>query len=275
MRLPSKLKIGVIVVLLIAFFIVLNLPVVSKGVRNIFYSISSPIQKSFWRAGDNVSDFFEWISEIKKIKEENDELELKIKALLAENAALKELKKENEILREALEIGLEKDFNLVLAEIISKDVSQDFILINKGSREGISKDFPVITQQKTLVGKISEVYGNYSKVILISNKKSSFDAKICDTEIYPAPEDSWCGVYGVAKGRGNLKLFLDLVPREEEIKEGDLIITAALGGIFPEGLLVGEIKEVKKSDIEPFQEAEIKPAYDIEEIETLLVVTNF
>lgn len=264
MKLPPRLKIGIIVVLLIAFFLILNLTDFSKEVKGLFYLISSPIQKALWRAGDKVSDFFEAITEIKKLKKENEELKLRIQELSAENSFLKELKKENEILREALNIGLEKEFKLVLAEVIGRDIAQDFILINKGLADGLSKNLPVITQQKTLVGKIDEVYKNFSKVMLISNKNSSFDVKISEKEIY-----------GLSKGKGNFKVLLDLVPQDKEIKEGDLVLTTALGGIFPNGLLIGKIKEVKKSDVEPFQQAEINLSFDIKEIETLFVIISF
>jgi len=116
MGLPPKLKIGLIVVLLLAFFVILNLTPANKGVKNFFYLISSPIQKTFWAAGDSFSDFLESVFQGEKIKEENENLQLKIQQLVAENTSLQELKKENEILRQALEIGLEKDFELSFAK---------------------------------------------------------------------------------------------------------------------------------------------------------------
>lgn len=265
MRLSSRTKkIGIIVILGIILFLALNLTSARKEIKNFFYLISSPIQKWFWQTGEKVSAFFTTITEIKNLKRENEELKLKIQELLSENISLKELKKENEILRTALNIGLEKEFSLVFAQVIGKDIAQDSIFINKGSKDGILKNSPVITQQKILVGKISEVYKNFSKVMLLSNKESSFDVKILDTEIY-----------GVVKGKGNFKIFLDFVPQEKEIKKGDLVITSMLGGIFPKGLLVGEIIEVKKSDVEPFQQAELKPAFNIDEIENLFIITKF
>ena len=259
----AVLAVGVIVAL--NFF--------QKQVRNSFYLISAPIQKTFWQAGDKVSDFFETITEIKNLKKENEEIKLKIQLLTAENASLVELKKENETLRAALNLGLEKDFKLTLVQVIGKDISQDSLLINKGSKHGLSEGLPVITEQKNLVGKISEVYENFSKVMLIFNKESSFDAKIL------APyrtESSGAGsaqeIYGVIKGKGNLKIFLDLVPQDKEIKQGDILVTSVLGGIFPKGLLVGEIREIKKSDLEPFQQAEISPFFDIGKLGNLFVI---
>ena len=248
-------------VLTISIIAILNL--YQKQVRNFFYLISAPIQKTFWRAGNKASDFFETISEIKNLKKENKDLKSKIQSLLAENVSLKELEKENEALRVALNLGLEKEFKLTLTQVIGKDISQDSLIIDKGSKDGVSKNQPVITEKKTLVGKIGEVYKNFSKVQLSSNKESSFDGKISDTEIS-----------GVVKGMGNFKILFILVSQDKEIKKGDLLVTTAVGGIFPEGLLAGEIKEVKKSDIEPFQQIEISPFYDIKELERLFLISE-
>lgn len=252
-----------LLVVLIAGVIV-GLNFFQNKIRNFFYLLSSPIQASLWQTGDKVSDFFETIAEIKNLKKENEDLKLKISALMSENASLKELKNENEFLRVALDLGLEKEFKLALVQIIGKDISQDSLLINKGKKDGITEGLPVITEQKNLVGKISEVYDDFSKVILIFDKDSSFDAKLQEQEIF-----------GVVKGKGDSKLFLDRVPQEKELKPGDILVTSALGHVFPEGLLVGEIKEVKKSDVEPFQQAEISPFFDINELQKLFVISPF
>ena len=261
MKLTYRVKIGIISVLIVVFFLVFNLTPLGAEVKNFFYLISLPIQKTFWQGGAKVSEFFETISEIKNLKKENEQLKLKIQELTAENVALKELKKENELLREALEIGLEKEFKLILSQVIGKDISQDFILIDKGAKDGISENMPVITQQKVLVGKISQVYRNFSKVQLISDKNSSFDAKISDQEIF-----------GLVKGKGNFNLSFNLVPKENEIKEGDLLVTSALGGVFPAGLIIGKISQVRKSDLEPFQTAQIQPAFNLRDLEKLFII---
>jgi len=267
-----------ILIIIVGLLLIFSLNFFQKEVKGFFYLISSPIQKILWRAGDRVSDFFKTISEIKNLKKENDELKFRNQELISQIAQLIELEKENKLLREALEIGLEKEFKLSLAEVISKDISQDSILINKGSKDGITNNSPVIGQQKTLIGKIGEVYENFSRVILISNKESSFDAKVQTGSFAPfnsseikAEND----ISGVVKGKGNLQLFLDLVPQEKEIKEGDFVITSSLGGIFPRGLLVGQIGKVLRSDIEPFQQAKIRPAFNIKKLETVFIISDF
>lgn len=257
----------VIVILFLNFY--------QKEVRNYFYLISSPTQKFFLENKNRIFDFLEtsikvsrgpfnkW-NEIKNLKKENQELKTKIVELIAEKAFLQEFKTENEKLRTALGLGLEKEFNLILTQIINKNISEDFLLINKGSKDGIEKNFPVITEQKVLIGKISEVFENFSRVILITNKKSSFDGKVNE-------------IYGMINGKGGTAYFefskdIENNQEKKEIKEGDLVITSSLGGIFPSGILIGEIKSFKKDDLAAFQQAEIKPLVNIQQIEKLLII---
>jgi len=267
MRFSSKIKKNtyrILVIAIIGILAIFFLNVYQKDVRNFVYRISEPIQRFFWRIGERTSLFFETVSEINILKNKNEELKLKNRELLAEVILLKGLKKENEILREALNIDLAKEFKLTLAEVQGKDISQDFVLINKGSESGLLKGLSVITQQKILVGRISEAYKDYSKVRLISNKDSSFEGEIAEKEIL-----------GQVKGKGNFELLFDLVPREQEIAEGDLVATTALGGIFPKGILVAEIKEVKKSDIQPFSQAELSPLFNLGELEIVFIILEF
>ena len=249
---------------MVAVFVVLNLTGWAKPFRGFFYSVSAPIQKNLWRTGANVSDFFEAIFQIKNLKAENERLKLQNQELSAKVAELSGLKSENETLRNALQVGLEKDFRLVLADVTGKEVDSDVILINKGSKDGMSPGMPVVGEQRVLVGKILEVSDRFSKVLLITDKDSSFDAKISDTEIN-----------GLAKGAGNFKLIFDLIPRESELKEADRVVTSALGGVFPEGILVGKISKVEKNDIESFQKAQIQPSFDIKELNSVFVIVNF
>ncbi|MDP1538957.1 MAG: rod shape-determining protein MreC [bacterium] len=257
-------KIIAVLLLLAIVVVVLNFTGVSKNIKNFFFLISSPIQKSFWQAGKNVSGFAAGILEARILKKEIDNLHFENQELLSQIVALKELKKENETLREALGLGLEKEFELMVVRVINKDISQDSILVDKGGKDGVLSGWPVITGQKVLLGKIGQVYDRFSEVILISNKESSFGAKIPEREID-----------GIVKGKGSFNLYFDLIPREKEISEAELVITSVLGGVYPQGLLVGEIKTIRKSDIEPFQTAEITPLFNVKNLDYLFIITSF
>lgn len=257
-------------ILLFLFLIILALNFLNKksgffnNFKGFFYSISQPIQKPLWQAGDGVSDFFKGIFQGKKIKEENEKLKADYENLLFQNIIVDELKKENEFLRKALELGLNEEFKLVLAEVIAKDISQDSILINKGLKDGLSQGMTVITEQKVLLGKVSEVSDKFSRVILISNSESFFPVTIQAAQ-----------ATGIIKGRRNGQLSLEEIPQDKEIKEDDIVITTSLGGNFPKGLLVGKVKNIKKSDTEPFQKAEIYSFLNIQDIKTVFAVTSF
>lgn len=259
----SRLKIGIIVLIIISFFL-LNLPSFSQRIRNFFYTISEPIQKWLWQKGGGVSDLFDWLFKAKRVWQENENLKLENKELIAKIIELEQLRGENEVLRTALDLGLEEELELIISEVIGKEIAEDYLIIDKGSKDGIAFGFPVISERKSLVGKIVQVYETTSKIQLLTSKNSSFDAKIFEKE-----------VYGLVKGRGNFNLSLEFIPREEEINVRDKVITTSLGGNFPKGLLVGEIKEVKKSDIASFQEALLEPGFNSKELDYLFLITNF
>lgn len=264
----------IIVAFIILIFLFLNLTGFSKEVREFFYNVSSPVQRNFWQTGNKVSSLFESIFNARNLNKENYELKSENQELIGEIISLQELKEENKTLRQALEINLEKEFKLVLTEVMGKDIGEDVILINKGSEDGILEKMPVITSEKVLVGKINEVYNNFSKVMLISHKdeENSFYVKI--QPIFDSNQEK-DEIPIVAKGKGRYNLSLEMIPKDKEILEGEVVITALLGGIFPKGLLVGEIKKIEKSDVEPFQKAEVSTFFNIEEITHLFIITEY
>jgi len=257
----KKGRIFIAVFIIIAVIIAANF--FQKNIKSFFYSFSQPIQKNLWAAGKSSSDFFASIFNAGNLKKENDNLNFKNQELLANISRLEELQKENENLKCALGVNLQNDFKVNMAQIVGKDISQDFILLDKGAKDGISKAMPVITAQKVLVGKISDVYDNFSKVLLISSKESSFDAQIRERE-----------VSGIIRGKGNLKIFFDLIPQDKEISAGDIVVSSSLAGFFPSDLLVGRITSVKRNNVEAFQQAELNTEFDINQLANLFIITG-
>ncbi|MFH1582162.1 MAG: rod shape-determining protein MreC [bacterium] len=258
------LKFIVVFCLILAVFIVLNLTGSSGKIKNSFYSFSFSFQESLWRTGNSVADFWGGFLNSGKIKQEMDILLEENQELLSRLVDFEILKQENKFLRRVIGLEENNSFQLQPVRVIGKDASRDSILINKGSKDGILPNMPVITVQKLLVGKTAEVYENFSEVMLLTNKTFSFDVHIFEKEIY-----------GVAKGKGSMELYIDLIPKEKEIVFGDIVLTAILGGIFPEGLLVGEVQEIDNSDVESFQKAEIIPFLSLEELDELLIINDF
>ena len=309
-RISQQAQIKTGAILIVLFFIALNIFGATGQIKNFAYTISSPFQKIFWQAGESASNFFETIAKIKKLDQENKALQLENAELTAKLAKAEELKQQNEDLRLALNIGFKKEFKVIIAEIASKDAQKDSILINKGEQDGLTKNMPVITPQKILLGKISHIYKNFSRVMLVSHKDISCDAKILTSKDleFPknlidlkkpllseqktdnpqteeksaelsAPEEekdlsafaTQEDILGIIRGKGNFSLSLDFIPQEKNVQKGDLIVTTSLSKLFPKGLLIGQITTIKKSDLQPFQEIEAKPLFDIKKLKTLFI----
>jgi rod shape-determining protein MreC len=236
----------------LAAILVLNVPILNSAVKNAAYWALNPIQKNFWVAGAGVHNFFSPLMQANLLAAENEQLRGRVNDLLAQTAAIGDLKKENESLRQGLNLEMEKDFDLKLADIVGKNTARDILIVDKGAKDTVRTGMPVITGQKTLVGRVSKVYDNFSEVTLATNKDFSFDVKIGDD-----------AADGLVKGQGSYRATIDLVPKDKKIEAGQSIITSALGGIFPQGLLVGTISEVYKNDVETFQSAQIELAFNV------------
>jgi rod shape-determining protein MreC len=255
-------KIAVILLIFFVLLAVFNLTGWSKNVKDFFFYLSSPVQKTLWQGGKNVSDFLAGIFNASALKKETEGLRLENQQLVSQIAVLSGLAKENEVLRQALDLDLAKESGLILARTVSKDISQDAILINKGERDGLVQGMAVITGQKVLLGRVGSVYDKFAQVILISDQDSSFGAKILGKDIDV-----------LAKGKGNGGLSLDLIPKDKEVLEDDLVVSSVLGGVYPQDLIVGQVIRVKKTDVDTFQSAEIKLAFEIKNLDYLFVLT--
>ena len=77
------------------------------------------------------------------------------------------------------------------------------------------------------------------------------------------------------KGKSSQLLTLDLVVQDKEIKEGDVVVSASLGGIYPKGLLVGLVQEVKRSDTDPFYQIAVVPFFDLQRTNSVLIILDF
>jgi rod shape-determining protein MreC len=241
-----------VVAILAAAIGVLNIPFLNSQLKNGAYSMIGPVQQYVWFAGAQVSEFIGSLANMNSAARENEQLKGRVDELLAANAQMEDLKKENDYLRQGLNLELNKDFDLKLADIIAKNVGSDTLIINKGSKDMVQAGMPVITSQKAVVGKISKVYDNFSEVELITSKNFSFDVKIGDDMID-----------GLVKGQGGFAATIDLVSKDKELKPGSQVVTSQMGGIFPAGLVIGTIKDVNKNDVETFQSAAISLAFDI------------
>ncbi len=137
------------------------------------------------------------------------------------------------------------------------------IIINRGTRDGVARGMPVTTELG-LVGRVIDVSANAAQVQLINDENSAVSSRLQATR-----------AHGSIIGQASGVLRLTMVDLDEEIRQGDLVITSGLGGNFPPDILVGQVTSVRQFEFELFQEAEVRSLIDFETLEVVLVITSF
>ena len=257
-------KIVFIFLVLIIILIVLNIiPGLKKGLGNFVYRIFSPINGLFIKIGNGIVGFFEVLTSINDLNKENLKFRQEIQLLESENIYLKELERENNILREALNISQNIRSVKEVALISGKDIQgfQDWVLINKGSGHGIEKNMTVLSSEGALVGKISEVEPSFSKVMLIIYKDSVVAAIIEKSR-----------AEGLIKRSGKGGLFMDFISNIEKIEIGEKIFTSGMDNVYPKGILIGEIETIDSSENQLFQKIIITPKVNFSKLEEVIII---
>lgn len=226
----------------------------------------SPAQDGFNQVLRTVDHTFAGFRAAQDWRQKYEERQAMIDELLVENTRLREKEKENETLRELLSFKqANPTYQFLAAEVVGRDPNPllRFILIDRGSSDGLKAGMPVVTA-RGLVGQISEVYLRSAKVMLITDLASAVNALAQETR-----------AAGVVQGDLSGGLLMRFIPQGEKIEKGNIILTSGLGGRFPKRLVIGQVQDVHTRDVELFQVAEIRPSVDFQTLESVLVITNF
>ncbi len=237
-----------------------------QPLENLVAQITHPIQQGLTLLTGGLTNVRGFFIDVEICRAENEELQAMVDRLIIENVRLREAEIENVTLREQLSFKqANPSFELLSAQVIGRDPTNllDYLIIDRGIAEGVSVGMPVLTH-RGLVGRISETSTHASKVLLITDVSSSVNALIQESR-----------ATGVVQGRIGQSLVMRYIQQGEEIKVDDLVLTSGLGGSFPTRLIIGQVTEVRTSEVELFQEAEVRPAVNFAELEMLMVLTSF
>ncbi len=263
MQTAFKTKSFILALLIIIGLIFLNLPNIRNQIKDFFYSGLAPVQKKADHAAKEVGAWWSIIRDVQKLFDENLELKQEVQELKAKNTKLQEVKQENKFLQSSLNLTEKTDYDISLATIIGRGFQgmQRYILVNKGSLAAIEKNMPVVVFDNILVGKITEVFKDSAKVLLITSPNSKIPALIQESRIQ-----------GLVSGTKKESLSMDSVSKDLKVETGNKVITSGLDGIFPKGMLVGEVSEVKIFEHKMFQQITLNPAVNLEELEQVFII---
>lgn len=222
----------------------------------------APIQRGTLSFKESISYTIDHYVTIVNTSKKNVELSKQVEQLSHDIFVLKEVKKENQRLKELLEFGKEIPRKKVLAQVVSWDSSNEFkvLRINKGSNDGLERLSPVITRTG-LVGYVFRLTPNYADILTILDQNNRVDSIVLDTR-----------THGIVEGDSGFKCILKYVSRTEKLEVGQMIVTAGLGEVYPKGIIVGKISKVDKENFGITQLIEVEPTVDFHRLEEVVVL---
>lgn len=232
-------------------------------------TITAPFRSAAQSVSNAVSDFFKAYSDGNKLSLENAELKAQISELQNKVADYEEVLSENSFYKQYLEIKENNpDFKFADANIIAKDPDDPYggFTLNRGSASDISLYDPVITDAG-VVGYVTEVGLTSCKVTTILSHNITLGA------IDNRTSDSGIVTGSLSLSQNGLCRFANL-SRSCSVAVGDYVITSG-EGIFPEGLLIGSVKNIGIDEYNTSVFAEIKPFVEFSEIRSVMVITSF
>ncbi len=227
--------------------------------------IISPITQSVFYVGEEGSFLFKNIFGVRGLIQENLFLKSERDFFRGEYFKILDLKEENNFLRQALSLGPNQSKKIILANTLSLDPfgAGDSFLIDKGVKDGIKAGNAVVLSGNILVGRVKDVTAKESRVILITSAQS---------KVTVASEAD--NVKGVVVGSASGALNLDLVLKEAELRNGQILLSSGLDGFFERGFLVGEVDKIVSKDSDPFKKASVRPFFNIKDLKQVFVVIS-
>lgn len=199
-----------------------------------------------------------------------DELENRVGSLQDQLADYENLKKQNELYKEALDLKENNpDFTFVEAKATSRDAADIFgsYTINRGTASGISAGDAVL-YGSYIVGVIDRAYPTYSVVKTILDPDFSVSA-------YEIVSGEISYVTGRAEQAAEGRCIMANLDDSTDVTYGSIIATAGISGRIPEGLIIGTVEEIEEDTASIASYAVIEPGVDVNDISECLVLTGY
>ncbi len=258
--------------LLIFFFLLLSLQIITHDISHpdktgiitrIVLSLSFYPLKAINAMTDSMKNLWDNYIYLVNVKKENDILKEKINALLSEVHMLKEYRLENERLKRIIGFIESQKLKYISAKVIAitQDEGLKVVMIDRGQMDGVTEEDAVVVPEG-VVGRVFRVGRRSSLVMLITDPRSNIDVRFERTR-----------VRAILHGSGG-HCEAEFVKNDEDVVNGDIVITSGLGGIFPKNNVVGIVKDVKTDTSMMFKKIIVEPSSNLSALEEVLVVKS-
>lgn len=238
--------------------------------RDIGFGLMSGAQRGIYSVSSFFSGTVTAISELSDLRQKYQELSLRLEDYELLQRTNADIKTENERLKGLLGFSKSLSAKNIPAGIIGRDPNNLYsgLTINRGARQGIKKNMPVISFQGSntgLVGKVVQVGRNTSLVMPIYDYQCFVGARL-ETSRYD----------GLVSGQGNADapLVMKYVKKraKDEIMVGDKIITSGENNLYPGNIPIGFVSKIRGLDYETSIELDIEPVIDFSRLENVFVL---
>ena len=235
----------------------------SNRLQKIIQTVSYPFQSGIHYLVNTIDGWWEGYVMLVGTRQENQQLRDEVAELKERLNQSLENSVQYKRLRGQLLFAKRQPDRKVFAEIIGESVDNihQMRLVNRGSRHGLKRNFSAILKEG-LVGRVQSVTPFQSNLQLITDFRSRVAALTQRNRVRGL-------IYGTQTG-----LEMRQINRRAEVKKGDRVITSGLGGLFPKGILIGNIVEVKRQPHELFQTASIETAVDLSRMEEVFIIIS-
>ena len=227
--------------------------------------VALPIQSKVYNVANRAISIKDIIFSYEEIIAENENLKKENMELKIQKERNQKIHEENERLLKLLEMKENSVYkgDLKFARVSFSDINNlnNKIFIDLGTKDGIKIDM-IAVYGDYLVGKIVAVHNNYSEVELITNPISIISAKTMNN------------ILGIAMGSDEENGFLYFQPSivEDNLKEGDEIVTSGISDIYPESIKLGKIEKIDNKENYSYKMVTIKPGFESKDLREVIII---
>lgn len=230
--------------------------------ENIVSRALSPAQQIVYRGGQALQQLYDNPEDLDSFSTE--ELKEQLLVLISENAQLKTtieaMKRSNQQLEYIEGAGL----NGITARVLGRSLQPErqTLVVNRGSEDAVMVGQPVIAENGILIGLVYSVNAFSSQVLLLNDSQSAIAAVIQNESL----------TKGVVVGQRGLSMRMELLPQDEIVAVGDLVVTSGVEVAVPAGLVVGQVESVEVERNGFFQTALLRPLVNPQELATVTIL---
>jgi rod shape-determining protein MreC len=253
---------GLLLISLLLFSVSIRSQSYRDPVGRVVLDAVAPFQEVFSGIGRGVGRLWTGYIDLVDAHRDNQRLAERVAGLESELLRVGELERENARLAELLSFRARVEGPVYGARVIARDPGPlaMTLTIDRGERDHIRRGMAVLAPQG-VVGQIAEASHAAARVLLLTDHNSGIDAIVQRSR-----------ARGIVQGGTDGSCYMNYLSRDADVAVGDRVLTSGLDGIFPKGVVVGEVIDVSRRQRGLLQAAVVRPSVALDRLEEVLVV---